>query len=162
MMESDTEIMSPQDILTRLQELEQVVTAEVCELDNEEVNFNSDVKEWSVKQIIAHLRDAEQIYHERMQKILAEDEPFLRAFNPEELAEERNYQEENWEEVLKGFQANRARNLQLFQSLAPLQWQKAGIHQERGRITIHEIGESLVRHNEQHLEQIRHVSWLAK
>lgn len=158
----ETQALSPQDILARLEEVTGHITEEIQGLDNAEVNFNSDVDEWSVKQIMAHLRDAEEIFNQRLHKILEEDEPFLRAFNPDELAAERSYQDDDWSQVVNAFQEARQNNLNLFRQLNPIHWNKAGIHQERGRFSIQEIGEYLVNHSEQHLEQIRHVSWLAK
>lgn len=158
----ETEVKAPQDILARLEEVSEELNTEVQELDDEDVNFNSDVDDWSVKQIMAHLRDAERIYGQRIKRILSEEEPFLQAFNPDELAEERKYQEEVWAEVRDTFQEARTANIELFRTLNPAQWLKGGIHQERGRITIRDIAQSLISHSEEHLEQIRHVSWLAK
>jgi uncharacterized damage-inducible protein DinB len=153
---------TPKELLAKLAEVTEQILAEVRNLDNEDINFNQDVNDWTIKQIMAHLRDAERIWTERVSRILAEDEPFLRAFNPDELAEERDYQQQDWNEVLGGFEQARQNNLTVFQSLNSAQWLKGGIHQERGRISIQDIAAELVAHSEEHLEQIRHVCWLAK
>ncbi len=153
--EQDFQVMTPQEVLTRLEEVTEQIVSEVSELDNGELNFNSDVDEWSVKQIVAHLLDAENIFHERIKKILAEEEPFL-------PTQEREPEDQDWETELTAFKAAREENLRMFRELEPDQWSKAGIHQERARITLRDIGELLITHNQEHLEQIRHVSWLAK
>lgn len=158
----ETEVTAPQDILAKLEEVSEQLSEEVRDLDNEDVSFNSDVDDWSVKQVVAHLRDAERIYAQRIKRILAEEEPFLQAFNPDELAEERKYQDEDWAEVRSAFEEARKANIEALHTLTPAQWLKGGIHQERGRINLRDIAQALVSHSEEHLEQIRHVSWLAK
>ncbi len=151
-----------QELVTRLLGLNQEIGTEINDLFEEDANFQGAENEWGIKQIICHLRDAEQIYSERLRKMLGEDEPYLRAFNPDELAIENAYKEAKWEEVRKEYNAARQANLDILTALKPVQWLKGAIHQERGHITVHDIAEALVSHNENHLEQIRHVRWLAK
>ncbi|HEX2911439.1 MAG TPA: DinB family protein [Chloroflexia bacterium] len=150
------------EVLLHLQEISKELEEELDNTLEEDANFNAAPGEWSVKEIVCHLRDAEHIYYRRLQQMLEDDEPFLRAFNPDELASERDYQAADWGEAVAAFKENRATNLNLLTELRPVQWLKGAIHQERGHITVHDIAEALVQHSTDHLEQIRHVRWLAK
>lgn len=150
------------EVLLRLQETSQTIENEITELPEEDANANAVEGEWSVKEVFSHLRDAEQICQQRLRQILEEDEPFLRAFNPDELASEHDYKSLPWSEVRQAFFKLRAENVQLLAELKPVQWLKGAIHQERGHVTIHDLAEGLCTHSEAHLEQIRHVVWLGK
>ncbi len=151
-----------QEILDRLQQVSEEMDVELADLITEDANFEPVVGEWSIKDIVCHLRDAEQIWKQRVTRILEEDEPFLRAFNPDELATEHDYPSQDWNKAKEDYQYARQVNLDLFKSLEPAQWLKGGIHQERGHVTIRELIESLFTHTQEHLEQIRHARWLAK
>src|SRR5829696_2333686 len=102
-----------QELVTRLEELNQEISTEIEDLLEEDANFQGAENEWGVKQIICHLRDAEKIYTERLHKMLQEDEPFLRAFNPDELAIENAYKTAKWDEVRKEYNAARMANLKI-------------------------------------------------
>lgn len=150
------------ELLLRLQEVSQELMSEVAEIINDDADYTPVEGEWSVKEVMCHLRDAEHIFHQRIVQMLEEDEPFLRAFNPEELAQERDYKSENWQAVINDFKDIRSANITTLSNLQPVQWLKGAIHQERGHVTIHDLTDGVVNHNANHLEQIRHVRWLAK
>lgn len=144
-----------QEVLSELRAVSQELFAEIGELADPEASFSPMKGEWSAKEVICHLRDAEQIFHQRMLQMLEEDEPFLRGYNPEELATERDYPSSNWAETRTSFQEARKLNLELLTNLEPVQWFKGAIHQERGHITIQDIAESLSDHSRIHIKQIR-------
>src|SRR5437868_6025023 len=99
------------ELLLRLREISQELNAELMDLTDEDANFSPGEGEWSIKEVVCHLRDAEQIWYKRISRILQEDEPFLRAFNPDELATEHDYKSQNWVEVRTAFEQARTANL---------------------------------------------------
>jgi hypothetical protein len=151
-----------QATIKRLSELTRLIDRELEGLSARVYDFKPAPDEWNIKEITCHLRDVDDIFHERLRRILEEDEPFLRAFNPDELAEEKGYHRQIWDEVIQEWKYNRQRNLELFKNLNGLQWLKGAFHQERGHINLMDVASALVTQCEEHLEQIRNNKNLAK
>jgi hypothetical protein len=151
-----------QALISSLQEITEELSQEVSEVFEEDANFSPSETEWSVKEILCYLGDADRITTKRINVILNDDEPFLQAFNPDELAIEHDYKGTTWQEARSKFLEARQTNLQLLTSLEPILWLKGAIHQERGHVTIQELAESLQKYSQTYLEQIRHALWLAK
>jgi hypothetical protein len=150
------------ELLSSLQQVTDELTQEIEEVYEEDANFCPSETEWCVKEILCYLADADRITTKRIKIILNDDEPFLQAFNPEELAIEHDYKGTTWQEARNNFLEARQTNLQLLASLQPIQWLKGAIHQERGHVTIQNLTESLQTYSQTYLEQIRHALWLAK
>lgn len=162
MQSMETEIMAAPDIITGLEEVTAAMDTAVSHITVVEATFSPGLDEWDIRENIAHLRDLEEIFYARCQLVLSENEPGLRAFNQDELAQAHKYHDADWTEVLAAFQAARRQNLEFLGRLTPEQWERAGIHEETGHLTIREMAEHLLNHNRTHLEEIEHVSWLAK
>ena len=150
------------ELLNSLQEITGDLTLEIQEVFEEDANFSPSETEWSVKEILCYLGDADRITTKRINVILNDDEPFLQAFNPDELAIEHDYKGTTWQEARSKFLEARQANLALLTSLQPIQWLKGAIHQERGHVTIEDLAETLQKYSQTYLEQIRHALWLAK
>ena len=48
-------------------------------------------------------------------------------------------------------------NLEMFARLTPDEWQRGGIHAERGRITVQSLARHVAGHDRNHLEQIQKI-----
>lgn len=132
-------------------------------------------RSWSVKEIVCHLRDVEELFLIRFQTMLAMDEPKIltRSASPEVLAvwgiggpvghpldpdrwaKERQYQRADAVEALAAFQRRRGESLALLAALSPEQWRRGGIHPLRGRMALGDWVASLAGHDDNHLDQIR-------
>ncbi len=111
-------------------------------------------EQWSIVQIICHLRDNEQFRLERIRLMRAQNNPSLAAYDQAKLAKERNYAAEDLRAALAAFLRVRSSVIAEFESLSPAEWERTGQHQEQGRITI---GDQLVRdvtHDAVHAAQI--------
>jgi hypothetical protein len=150
------------ELLSSLQEITQELNDEIAEVFEEDANFCPSPNEWCVKEILCYLSDTDRITNKRINIILNDDEPFLQAFNPDELAIEHDYKGQNWDVARRNFLEARQANIKLLTSLQPIQWLKGAIHQERGHVTIQDLAESLNGYTRTYLEQIRHALWLAK
>jgi hypothetical protein len=114
---------------------------------------------WSILEIVCHLRDMERdAYLGRYQRILAADEPRLPWYDADALALERRYRDERFATALRDWKRLRRETLTLLEALEPAQWDLAGVHETRGRVTI----EQLVKHqiegdDDIHLRQIETI-----
>lgn len=109
---------------------------------------------WSVVEVICHLRDAEQRGLERTRAMRDEDNPFLPAFDQEAWAHDRDYAAGDLQEAFAEYLHLRARHIAELAALPPDAWERPGQHEEQGRITISAHTLHLVSHDSVHAAQI--------
>src|SRR5512143_2155866 len=111
-------------------------------------------EDWSVVEVICHLRDAEEISLQRMQAMRDTDNPPITGYDQEGLARQRNYKAQDLRSALAGFIAFREKYLTGLQALRPDDWERPGAHNEFGRITILEHTVHHACHDAIHCAQI--------
>jgi hypothetical protein len=141
---------------------------------DDELGQRPDARSWSVKEIVCHLRDVEELFQIRFHTILALDEPSIlvlgagpgdlapwriggaigHPLDPDRWAEERQYRRQDGREALAAFARRRREVLALLRSLSPAEWERGGIHPRRGRLTLGEWAASLAGHDDNHLAQL--------
>jgi hypothetical protein len=109
---------------------------------------------WSVVEVICHLRDAEERGLERTRAMRDVDDPFLPAFDQETWARERNYAAGDLRVAFAAFLRLRAQHVAELAALPPAAWERTGRHEEQGRITIAAHTLHLVAHDSIHAAQI--------
>jgi hypothetical protein len=109
---------------------------------------------WSVVEIICHLRDAEEISIQRTLAMRDQDNPLIIGYDQEALARERKYHEADLRSALAGFIVFRQRHLGVLAGLIPEQWGRSGRHNEFGDINIFAFAIHKVSHDAIHCAQI--------
>jgi hypothetical protein len=112
---------------------------------------------WSVNEIIAHLAEDELSSTWRYRQMLQYDTPTLPGFDQDLWATVGEYHAWKPEEALAMFRLLREANLRMFAHLTPEQWQRDGIHTERGKTTVRELCRHMAAHDINHFEQIRRI-----
>lgn len=112
---------------------------------------------WSVTEILMHLAEDELTSSWRYRQMLEYDGPQLAGFDQDLWAKWSDYR--SWEpnDALNMFRLLREANLKLFAQLTSEQWERHGIHSERGRITVRELCRHMAAHDINHIEQIRRI-----
>jgi len=114
-----------------------------------------DAKNWAAKEIVCHLRDAEEAFGGRFEQILAMDtDPKLTGPSADRMAEERQYLRNDVTEAIAAFRGRRQDTLATLTKLTPAQWDKGGLHPVRGRITLDGFLTLMAWHDDNHLDQI--------
>jgi uncharacterized damage-inducible protein DinB len=114
-----------------------------------------DEKNWAAKEVVCHLRDAEEGFTTRFEQILAMDvDPKLAGPSADRMAEERQYLRNDAAEALAAFRKRRQETVAFFGTLTPAQWDKGGIHPVRGRITLDGFLTLMAWHDDNHLDQL--------
>jgi hypothetical protein len=114
-----------------------------------------DAKNWAAKEVVCHLRDAEEAFGSRFEQILAMAvDPTLGGPSADRLAEERQYLRNDAGEALAAFRQRRGETLETLGKLTPAQWEKGGIHPVRGRISIDGFLSLMAWHDDNHLDQL--------
>jgi hypothetical protein len=109
---------------------------------------------WSVIEVVCHLRDFEQIFFDRAQQTLAEDEPVLTPRDHEAMAREGDYLHQELCEALTDLRETRRAFLRWMGTLTPKQWQRHALHPENGPMTILDMALQTTLHDVTHLDQI--------
>src|SRR3954469_9473276 len=91
---------------------------------------------WSVTEIIAHMAEDELISSWRYRQMIEHDTPDLRDFDQDLWARLGDYASWSSAEALEMFRLLREANLRMFAKLTPTEWERTGIHAERGNITV--------------------------
>jgi DinB family protein len=110
---------------------------------------------WSARELVAHLRDLEELHETLLHAILAMDEPVLVEIDTERWVEERQYRRQHAGEAWEAFARRRDETLRLIMSLDPARRARAGLHPGRGRMTIEGLVSAIAWHDDHHLDQIR-------
>jgi hypothetical protein len=112
---------------------------------------------WSVTEIIAHLAEDELVSSWRYRQMLEHQTPALLDFNQDLWAYLGKYSEWSPEDAFTMFRLLREANLRMFEYLNPSQWERDGIHAERGLITVREHCRHMAAHDINHIEQIKRI-----
>ena len=93
-------------------------------------------EDWSVVEVVCHLRDAEEFFIKRMQAMRDQENPVLIGYDQAAMARERNYKAADFEAALASFGVFRQDMVNELSKLTPEQWERPGQHKELGQITI--------------------------
>jgi uncharacterized damage-inducible protein DinB len=114
-----------------------------------------DGKNWSAREVVCHMRDTEESFLQRFQLLLAMDEPTFLGVEPDRWAEERQYGRNDVGEALVSFRKRRDESLAFLRHLKPEQWERAGVHATRGRMTVKDFVALMAWHDDNHLDQLK-------
>lgn len=128
----------------------------------EEEDFAEAPGKWSVRQIVAHLADADLVAAHRFRQMLAEDNPTLIAFDQDKWTQNLDYAKRKPKQSLDSFRRIRAENYELLKDLPPAAFQRTGNHNERGQITVLSLLEGMAEHAESHARQLQHIREIYK
>ena len=129
--------------------------AEIAGVPDVVLSRRPDGKNWSVREVLCHVRDIEESFMARFQAIMLTDEPAFLPVEPDRWAEERQYQRNDAMEALRAFRTRRDESLRFLRGLKPNQWERGGIHATRGRMTIKDFVGLMVWHDDNHLDQLK-------
>ncbi|HEU4557979.1 MAG TPA: DinB family protein [Longimicrobium sp.] len=112
---------------------------------------------WSVREIVAHLADDELVGAYRIRLILSAPGTAIQAFDQDSWASGGRYAAADLGASLALFRALREANLALLSVLEEEEWDRYGIHAERGRESIREIAAYYAGHDLNHFAQIEAI-----
>ena len=116
---------------------------------------DANVGRWSIKEVVLHMMDSDLIGSDRMKRLAAEDNPLLIGYNEDRFASRLFYQEQSTEDALTLFELNRKQFAFVLRKLAPETFERTGIHNEAGKVSL---GTQVKKYNE-HLDH--HLKFIA-
>ena len=142
------------DLVERLAATPGRVAAATAGRNPEELSASPDDGEWSGVAVLAHLRASDDILSPRLVAMLVREEPTLPAFDDRRWAEVMGYAEADFQELLAAFTFRRAELVKVLRALSPSDWERAGVHEAHGRITLRQTLRHLVEHEAEHCVQL--------
>ena len=112
---------------------------------------------WSVAEVLAHLADADMVLGYRVRLMLGQPGVPIQAFDQDAWSAFSHYDEIPVRESLERLGTSRRANVRLLRSLSPEQWQRHGIHTERGRETVLHTVQMWAGHDLNHRAQVERM-----
>ncbi|MGE5595992.1 MAG: DinB family protein [Hyphomicrobiales bacterium] len=112
--------------------------------------------EWSLNQLLWHIRAQSDVYGEHIARILGEESPSWRHVSPRARMKKARYDRLPFAESFAAFERQRAELLARFSALPPEAWQRVALVRLPGResrLTLHERVWGMARHKEIHCRQ---------
>ena len=111
--------------------------------------------EWSPWQVLVHLADTEAVFGVRVRMIVTQDRPTLVSYDQDAWTARFAGLDHDPHETFERWRAMRSNNLRLYESLSPEEWQRVGMHTERGPESARVVVLIAAGHDRAHLDQIR-------
>jgi hypothetical protein len=112
---------------------------------------------WGPIEIVAHMATTEQVQRNRMQEILTKHVPYLKDWDPVEAARQKDYSSMDMPTVLAEYVDQRGDTLVLLVNLALKDWDRTGMSDTLGEVSLEDIAEELIDHDQKYLAQLREI-----
>lgn len=123
----------------------------------EEVDFTPGADKWSIRQIMAHLADAELVGAHRLRAVVAEENPTLTSFDEGAWSKNLDYSRRKPTQSLDSFRRLRAENYELLKELPESAFERTGVHSQNGPMTLRQLLAGYADHAEGHARQLQEV-----
>ncbi len=155
----ETEDRSFKNEIARYASAPQKLELALEKLSSAKLRWKPNPKKWSIRETLMHLADSEVIAVARMNLIIASGAtpPTLVAYDQDKLAERAQYNSQDELLALSLFKALRKHQTAILKSLTDDVFEKFGMHEERGRITLADLVAHYADHAEIHLKHIERI-----
>jgi hypothetical protein len=123
----------------------------------DETDFAPAPGKWNIRQIIAHLADAELVGAMRFRQVIAEENPKLGAYDQDAWANNLDYARRQPKQSLESFRRVRAENYELLKPLPESVFERTGVHTERGELSLRQLVDIHAGHAETHARQMQSI-----
>ena len=109
---------------------------------------------WTAHQLLVHLADTETVLLDRVRRLAADDKPLLWAFDQNAWADRLGYAQRDLATAGRLFAVARETMLELAVGFSSTTLAHAGVHTERGKVTLADTLAGIARHTRHHLGQL--------
>jgi hypothetical protein len=111
--------------------------------------------EWSPGDVLNHLADSDLVHATRIRMIVTQDRPTIVGYDQDAWTERFGTLDATPYETIDRWQALRGANLRVYESLQAAEWDRVGVHSERGEESVRLNVQLLAGHDRMHLAQFR-------
>lgn len=147
-------------ILALLSEAPQRISGFADGLTSEQLHTAPEDDDWSVNDLLAHLRSCADVWEDAIERMLNEDRPEIRAISPVTWLKQTDYREQDFQSSLQAFTEQRAGLLRILEPLPEEAWSRSATVLSVGRSfehTVHSYADRLARHERNHYRQLGNI-----
>jgi hypothetical protein len=122
-------------------------------------DLRPDPERFTLREIVAHLADWEEVFLDRMTRTRDQERPTLQGYDEGQFAIDRDYAHSDPHANLARFRAGRAALAAFLRSLKESDWERIGVHTEIGPISLETHAVLIAGHDGYHTSQA--AQWLA-
>lgn len=147
-----------ESVLEILKSTPEKIRREVSTFSPREMKKRPAPNKWSVQEVLAHLEDVEgAAMRDRVQAMIRQDRPTLRAFDQEARVKEMRYDLKDPRRTLEAFARKRRANVRWLKKIRLEQLKRRGVHELVGEISVQELLHEWAFHDLGHLKQILEI-----
>ena len=147
------------EIIEALKHMPDRLEAEVAGLSANTFRFRPSEGEWSINEVVGHMRDMAGVWHSRLYQVWSLTDPQFVSFDGEASVKEKAYQDADVRRLIQETEEQRLKTVDLLSHA--IDWTRLGQQRGVGRRTLKQFAEYMVSHDEEHLNQIRELKALA-
>jgi hypothetical protein len=151
------ELLGDRDPLDVMRELPGAIDDAVAGLSDAQLRTPEQPGKWSVVEVIQHLADSELVFGYRVRMTLAHETPPIQGYDQDAWATSLRYRDVSLEDSLNQLGVLRDRDIALLRTLSPSEWERIGVHFERGPESVRRMAELIAGHDILHRRQIDRI-----
>jgi uncharacterized damage-inducible protein DinB len=121
-------------------------------LTKEQLTARPVAGKWSTLEVVCHIADFEPIMADRMKRVIAEENPQLLGASENKFAAALAYHQRDLEEELAIIENTRRQMARILRTLPAEALQRAGVHNERGPLTLEKQLANAINHIPHHVK----------
>lgn len=141
------------EIIEALKTMPDEVQAAIAGLPESVLRYRPSESEWSIKEVVGHLRDGAEVWGRRLYQVWAQNDPMFVPYDQDVRVKERGYQDSSPAEVIAEMRKFRLETVELLEHA--VDWSRLGQWPGVGRRSLKQLAEALVAAERDHLDQIK-------
>ena len=148
---------SPEAVIVALGNAPAIITPLVREVPAENLKRRPAPAKWSAHEHACHLAEVHALFTTRLELMLAEERPRIKAYRPDEAMEEGALLKVDLEEALDRFCRDREQLVETLKDLTEDDWLREAVHEEYDHYTVLIMFRHLALHDMLHAYRIEEL-----
>ena len=114
----------------------------------------ANVGRWSIQQVVIHCMDSDLVSMDRLKRMIAEESPQILGYDESKFVASLFYDEQPAADAVHIVDLSRKTFAKVLRKLPPAAFDRAGTHNERGRVTVGGYLQAVAEHLDHHIKFI--------
>jgi hypothetical protein len=141
-------------LITRLRQQAEEVRRITAGLDEASLAKRTIADKWSLKELVVHLHRVQQVFEDRINAMIAQDNPSITPYEPEGDVEFDKIVTRSGKDCLSALMESREHFAGQLEKLSPAEWHLPGRHPEYPHYDVHFQVEYMIHHEAHHIYQM--------
>jgi hypothetical protein len=151
------ELLGDRDPLVVMSQLAQSLRKSIGRLSATELRRPEALGKWSMHEVVAHLADSEVVFGWRVRLVVAQDRPTITGFDQDAWSARVSGAYPDTRSAIQQIAVLREGHIALLRSLTSAQWERVGLHVERGPESVRRMAQLFAGHDLVHLRQLARI-----